>query len=290
MSHGDILSYEEIYTVVSAAAELGIDKVRITGGEPLVRLGLPDLIRMLAGIDAISDISLTTNGLLLSQHAAELKKAGLQRVNVSLDTLEQDKFERITRCNNSLSDVLKGIEMARFVGLNPVKINVVVMSGINDDELVNFAAKTIDEGWHVRFIELMLPFGVSTSASQLVSASDMRRRLKPLGDLEPCLPGVGNGPARYFRLPHAIGTIGFITPVSEHFCFHCNRLRLTSDGKLRPCLLAGDEIDLKQHLRGGIVSEGLKRLIEEAVAKKPLQHRLDEGYMPQDRPFTQVGG
>jgi len=290
MSHGDILSYEEIYTVALAAAELGINKVRLTGGEPLVRSGLPELIRMLARIDAINDISLTTNGLLLSHYATELKQAGLRRVNVSLDTLKQDKFEFITRRNGNLSDVLEGIEAARSRGLNPVKINVVVMAGINDDELLDFAIKTIDEEWHVRFIELMLPVGVSTTASQFVPVSDMRKRLELLGELEPCLPGVGNGPAKYFRFPQARGTIGFIAPVSEHFCVHCNRLRLTSDGKLRLCLLAEDEIDLKQPLRSRVSSDGLKQLIEEAVARKPWQHHLDEGYIPKDRPFTQVGG
>ncbi len=290
MPHGDILNYEEIYTIALAAAELGINKVRLTGGEPLARLGLPKLIQMLARIDDIDDIALTTNGLLLSRYAAELKQAGLQRVNVSLDTLKHDKFEFITRRNNNLSDVLEGIEAARSVGLNPVKINVVVMAGINDDELLDFAAKTIDEEWHVRFIELMLPVGVSTTASQFISVNDIRERFKLLGELEPCLPSVGNGPARYFRFPHARGTIGFITPVSEHFCIRCNRLRLTSDGKLRPCLLAEDEIDLKQPLRSGISSDGLKQLIEEAVARKPLHHHLDEGHMPKDRPFSQVGG
>ncbi len=290
MPHGDILNYEEIYTIALAAAELGINKVRLTGGEPLARLGLPKLIQMLARIDDIDDIALTTNGLLLSRYAAELKQAGLQRVNVSLDTLKHDKFEFITRRNNNLSDVLEGIEAARSVGLNPVKINVVVMAGINDDELLDFATKTIDEEWHVRFIELMLPVGVSTTASQFISVNDIRERFKLLGELEPCLPSVGNGPARYFRFPHARGTIGFITPVSEHFCIRCNRLRLTSDGKLRPCLLAEDEIDLKQPLRSGISSDELKQLIEEAVARKPLHHHLDEGHMPKDRPFSQVGG
>ncbi len=290
MSHQDILSYEEIYTVVLAAAELGIDKVRLTGGEPLVRPGLPKLIQMLAHIDAINDISLTTNGLLLSRYAAELKQAGLRRVNISLDTLKPDKFELITRRHSNLSDVLAGIEAARSVGLNPVKINMVVMAGINDDERLDFAAKTIDEEWHVRFIELMLPVGVSTTAAQLVSVSNMRKRLKPLGRLEPCLPSAGNGPAKYFRFPQARGTLGFITPVSEHFCFRCNRLRLTSDGKLRPCLLAEDEIDLKQPLRSGVSPDGLKQLIEEAVARKPLRHHLAEGYIPKDRPFSQVGG
>jgi len=290
MPHHSILTYEEIYAVAQVAAELDINKVRLTGGEPLVRSGLPGLIQLLARIDAIDDISLTTNGIWLGRYAAELKSAGLQRVNVSLDTLRQDRFEPITRCNHNLGDVLAGIEVARSVGLNPVKINMVVMAGINDDELLDFATKTINEGWHVRFIELMPSAGVSTTTAQFVPVSDMRKQLELLGELEPCLPGIGNGPAKYFRLPHATGTIGFIAPISEHFCIHCNRLRLTADGKLRPCLLSDDEIDLKQPLRSGLSSAGLKQLIEEAVARKPLRHHLAEGYMPKDRPMTQVGG
>jgi len=290
MPRSALLTYEEICIIVQAAAELGINKVRITGGEPLVRSGLPELIQMLARIDTIDDISLTTNGTLLSRFAAELKSVGLRRVNVSLDTLKPDKFEAITRGGNKLSEVLEGIEVARSVGLNPVKLNMVVMSDINDDELLDFAAKTINEGWHVRFIELMPFWDGGTVTPQFVSAGEIRKRLELLGELEPCLPGAGNGPAKYFRFPQAKGTIGFITPISEHFCFNCNRLRLTCDGKLRSCLLAGDEIDLKQPLRNGISSAGLKRLIEEAVANKPLRHHLAEGYMPKDRPFSQVGG
>jgi cyclic pyranopterin phosphate synthase len=290
ISHGEILTYEEIYTIAQAAAELGINKIRLTGGEPLIRSGLTKLIQMLAQIDAIDDISLSTNGTLLSRYAAELKSAGLRRVNVSLDTLKQDKFEFITRLGNNLGEVLKGIEVARSVGLNPVKLNMVVMAGINDDELLDFAGKTIAEEWHIRFIELMPFVGEGSPALRFISASEMRQRLEILGELEPCLPSIGNGPAKYFRLPHARGTIGFITPISEHFCFHCNRLRLTADGKLRPCLLSDYEVDLQQPLRSGISSVGLKQLIEQAVANKPLRHHLTEGYVPKERPMTQVGG
>jgi cyclic pyranopterin phosphate synthase len=290
MSHNDILRYEEIYTVARAAAELGIDKIRLTGGEPLVRSGLPKLVQMLAQIEAIDDISLTTNGTLLSRYAAELKQAGLRRVNISLDTLKQDKFEVISRSGNSLGEVLEGIEVARAVGLNPVKLNTVVMSGINDDELLDFAAKTITEGWHVRFIELMPVAGGGSTTPRFVSASEMRQRLEQLGELEPCLPSVGNGPAKYFRFPNARGTIGFITPISEHFCFQCNRMRLTADGKLRPCLLSDYEVDVKQPLRSGISSAELQELIKQAVANKPLRHRMAEGYVPKKRPFSQVGG
>ncbi len=290
LPHQDILTYEEIYTIVKAAAELGINKVRITGGEPLVRLEVSELIQMLARINGIDDISLTTNGLLLGRYAAELKSAGLQRVNVSLDTLKQDKFKFITRYGDNLNDVLEGIKVAESVGLNPVKLNMVVMSGVNDDELLDFATQTINEGWHVRFIEFMPFTSEGAITSQFISVSNMKKHLKQLGELEPCLPSVGNGPAKYFRFPQAKGTIGFITPVSEHFCFQCNRLRLTADGKLRLCLLSEDEIDLKQPLRSGISPPKLKQLIEEAVARKPLRHHLAEGYIPKDRTFCQVGG
>ncbi len=289
LSHQDILTYEEIHIIIRAAAELGINKVRITGGEPLVRSGVSKLIEMLASIDTIDDISLTTNGTHLARCAAELKSAGLRRVNVSLDTLKRDKFEFITHSDN-LDDVLEGIEVAKSVGLNPVKLNMVVMAGVNDDELPDFANKTIDEGWHVRFIEFMPVTSQGVITSQFLSVSDMKKRLERLGKLESCLPSVGSGPARYFRFPQAKGTIGFITPVSEHFCFYCNRLRLTADGKLRLCLLSADEIDLKQPLRSGISLAGLKQLIEKAAARKPLQHHLADGHMPQDRPFCQVGG
>ncbi|TET26639.1 MAG: GTP 3',8-cyclase MoaA [Dehalococcoidia bacterium] len=288
MPRDTILTYEEIGTIVQAAAELGINKVRITGGEPLVRLGLPQLIRMLAQIDAIDDISLTSNGVLLAGYADELKEAGLRRVNVSLDTLKPDKFKAITG-DNRLEEVLAGIAAARSAGLNPVKLNMVVMAGVNDDELLDFGARTISHEWHVRFIEPM-PVAGGRTASQFVSVNDMKKRLQQLGELVPCLPSVGNGPAKYFRFPQAKGTVGFITPISEHFCFGCNRLRLTADGKLRPCLLAEDEIDLKQPLRSGISSAGLKKLIEAAVARKPLRHRLADSSVPKGRPFSQVGG
>jgi cyclic pyranopterin phosphate synthase len=289
MSHYDILSYEEIYTVVKAAAELGINRVRLTGGEPLVRAGLTDLISLLDSIETIDDISLTTNGILLAQHAAELKEAGLSRVNISLDTLKPDRFRQITRCG-SLGDTLKGIEAAGEAGLTPVKINMVVMAGINDDELTDFAAKTVKDGWNVRFIELMPSSANEQVSSKLVSVSDMRKRIEAMGKLEPSQIEAGNGPAKYFRLPGTKGTVGFISPVTEHFCFQCNRLRLTADGKLRPCLLSEDEIDLKEPLRSGAPLEELKTLISKAIARKPKGHHLAEGTGRKGRPFSQVGG
>ena len=213
--HEDILTYEEICAAAQTAAELGITKIRLTGGEPLVRSGLPHLIHMLSKIDAIDDISLTTNGTLLSRCAAELKLAGLKRVNVSLDTLRPNRFKFITRLGDNLDKVLEGIQIAKTVGLNPVKINMVVMAGINDDEVAEFAAKTVEDGWHIRFIELMPVSDGSAMNRHFVPASEIKRRLEVLGKLEPGPPVVGNGPARYFRLPNATGTVGFITPISE---------------------------------------------------------------------------
>jgi cyclic pyranopterin phosphate synthase len=245
---------------------------------------------MLKQIDAIDDISLTTNGTLLAQYAAELKQAGLKRVNISLDTLKPDRFRLITRSRYELHDVLGGIHSAKLAGLNPVKINVVVMDGINDDEVLYFAAKSIDEGWHVRFIEFMPTAGVGAGDLYFVSVDDVKKRLEQLAKLEPCPPRVDSGPAKYFRFHNARGTIGFIAPVSKHFCFHCNRLRLMADGKLRPCLLSDDEVDLKQPLRSGITPAELKELIGIAVAKKPLRHGLAEGSTPEGRPMIQVGG
>lgn len=289
MSHQDILTYEEIYTVAKAAAELGINKIRLTGGEPLVRAGVPELVRQLAGIGTIDDIALTTNGVLLKRYAAELKEAGLRRVNISLDTLKPEKFNRITRCG-SLENTLEGIEAAHTAGLTPVKINVVVMAGINEDELPDFATKTVTEGWHVRFIEHMPVNGEDSGTARLVSVNEMKKNIESLGPLEPYKVVVGNGPAKYFRLPEATGTIGFITPVTEHFCIHCNRLRLTADGKLRPCLLSEDEIDVREALRSGASADELKDLVEQAIARKPKGHRLADGNNQKGRPFSQVGG
>jgi len=289
MSHYDILSYEEIFTLVKAAAELGINRVRLTGGEPLVRAGLPDLVRMIAGIDTIDDLSLTTNGILLAKYAADLKDAGLMRVNVSLDTLKPERFRQITRCGE-LEDTLNGIEVANEVDLTPVKINMVVMAGINDDELPDFARKTIEDGWNVRFIEHMPVNGEDINVTRLVSVKEMKKRLESLGALEPFKIDKGSGPAKYFRFPGAKGSVGFITPVTEHFCYQCNRLRLTADGKLRLCLLREDEIDLREPLRSGASIQELKDLIVKAIAAKPKGHSLVEGTTHKGRPFSQVGG
>lgn len=290
LTRDDVLSYEEITRLVQVAADMGINKVRLTGGEPLMRPELSKLVRMLAQIKGIDDISLTTNGILLRKYAVELKEAGLKRVNVSLDTLKEDRFKRITG-RDELAEVLSGIEASRLAGLNPVKINMVVLRDINDDEVVDFARKTVDEGWHVRFIEFM-PFENPNRAKVLetVSAQEIRERIQSLGKLEPYSGETGNGPARYYRLPGAKGTIGFITPMTEHFCSTCNRLRLTSNGQLRPCLLDDDEVDLQHALRNEAGTDELIELIQQAVTIKQERHHLDEGLTPPKRPMRQIGG
>jgi len=287
ISHNEILSYEEVRTVVKVAAKLGINKIRLTGGEPLVRAGLPKLIKMLSQIEGIQELSLTTNGTLLKKLALELKQAGLSRVNVSLDTLKADKFQHITRLGK-LNDVLEGIETAKKAGFHPVKINTVVMRGINDDEILDFARMTCEEAWHVRFIELM-PF---KGVAGFVPSGELRQHISLLGKLEPCASVTGNGPATYYRLAGAKGTIGFINPLTDtSFCSRCNRIRLTSDGKLRPCLLGEDEIDLKKALRNNASLEEVKRLILKAVVSKPEHHLLKkDSARVVKRRMSQIGG
>ena len=303
--HDDILRYEEIETVVRAAASLGISKVRLTGGEPLVRLGMVDLVAMLASIPGLDDLAMTTNGILLARYAEELKAAGLRRVNVSLDTLRPERFRRITRLGE-LSDALEGIAAAKEAGLVPVKVNTVVIRGLNDDEVVDFARLTTPTptlprrdggggwgvGWHVRFIEVM-PLGDNAgwAGNGYVPMNEVQEKIeRELGELIPAKLGDGSGPARYYRLPGAQGTVGFIAPISQHFCYQCNRLRLTADGKLRPCLLSDDEIDLRTPLRQGATIEDIKRLVVEAVRAKPERHHLSEQVIPQGRVMSEIGG
>ena len=287
MSHGEVLSYEEIRTIVQAAAQLGVNKVRLTGGEPLVRAELSKLVRMLSEIEGIEELSLTTNGTILRKHALELRQAGLSRVNVSLDTLKVDKFRHITRLGE-LDDVLEGIRATKEAGFDPVKINTVVMRGVNDDEILDFARMTYEDGWHIRFIELM-PF---KGVAEFVPSIELRQHIDLLGKLEPCTPLTGNGPAAYCRLAGAKGTIGFISPLTEPtFCSQCNRMRLTPDGRLRPCLLGEDEIDLKFPLRNNAPMERLKRLILKAVASKRERHPLiGDDFRMVNRRMSQIGG
>jgi cyclic pyranopterin phosphate synthase len=293
--HEEILRYEEIEIIVRAAAKLGISKVRLTGGEPLVRLGIADLVRKIARIPGIDDLAMTTNGVLLARHAEDLADAGLHRVNISLDTLDAERFRRITR-RGDLADVLAGIGAARHAALAPIKINTVVVRGLNDDEVVDLAAKTLEAAWwNIRFIELM-PVGEGELVSEAwqaktVTAREVRAQIESaLGPLEPARMSAGNGPARYYRLLGGKGTIGFITPISEHFCYKCNRLRLTADGHLCPCLLSDQEIDLRTPLRRGADVDEIGARILEGINCKPRRHHLDQHLRPQGRAMSEIGG
>jgi len=290
-AHEDILRYEEIERVARAAAGLGISKIRLTGGEPLVRRGILELVRMLARVPGIRDLSMTTNGTLLSRFAADLARAGLKRVNVSLDSLDEEAYARITR-GGRLSDVLRGIESAEEAGLTPLKINTVVLRALDHDQVCDLALLTLQHDWHVRFIEVMpLRWNAHHFEGDHVSNEDVRaeivRRLGPLAAVE-SVPG--NGPARYYRLPGALGTIGFISPFSEHFCERCNRLRLTADGRLRPCLLSDEEIDIKPVLRKGAETAEIQEWLMKAIMAKPEGHQLSANIGPHRRGMSEIGG
>jgi GTP 3',8-cyclase len=289
-THENTLRYEEIARVVEAAATLGVTKIRLTGGEPLVRLHLDRLVAMLVAIPGIEEVSMTTNGTLLMKYGAELKAAGLKRVNISLDSLKPDKFAYITG-GDKLNEVLQSIEFANNIGLVPVKINTVILKGINDDEIPDFARKTIKDGWNVRFIEHMPFAGAKKQDNDLVSSQEIMEIIrKQFGELQPHHSHIGNGPAKYYKLPGANGTVGFIGAVTECFCAECNRFRLTSDGKLRPCLLDDDEVDIREALRRGATIEELAKIIQAAAMVKRAQHSLDTGNKPSARSMRQIGG
>lgn len=289
-SHGDILRFEEITEFVEAVVPLGISRVRVTGGEPLVRLGIVDFIRALRAIDGIRDISMTTNGSLLSTMARDLKDAGLDRVNISLDSLKPDRFKKITR-RGKLSDVLEGVRAALEAELTPVKINCVVVRGFNDDEIMDFVNLTGNYPIFVRFIELM-PLGeTGWGRGRFISAEEIKNSIKIKYELIPTGVPAGAGPAVYYKIPGASGAVGFITPISRHFCEACNRMRLTADGKLKPCLERDLEIDVKKALRERRGKEELQRLFKEALAAKPACHHMkQEGNEWHSRMMWQIGG
>jgi len=292
----EILSFEEILRVVEAAVGLGISKVRLTGGEPLARKGVVELVRAVAAIPGLQDLSMTTNGVLLEHLAQDLAEAGLRRVNISVDTLQPDRFARITRFGD-FAVVWRGVLAAEAAGLTPIKLNTVVVRGLNDDEVIDLARLTLDHDWYVRFIELM-PVGnegdwgpgLPAPGTRFVPMREVEARVARLGVLEPVEGPVGNGPARVYRLPGARGMIGFITPVSQHFCETCNRLRLTANGRLRPCLLNEGEVDVRTALRQGASKQELQELLRQAVACKPRSHRLEEHILPHDRGMSAIGG
>ncbi len=268
LPHHEILTYEEILRVVRVAVSLGIFRIRITGGEPLIRKDIVSFIEELSRAEGIRDIAMTTNGVFLKKYAEALYQAGLKRVNISLDSLTEDKFRAITRCG-SFRDVLEGIEEAGRVGFNPIKINVVVMKGINDDEIEKFALWSKEVPYQIRFIEFM-PVGSAIWKKELfMSAAEIKDKIeRNVGKLIP-VQVKKSGPAEYFMIDGARGFLGFISPITTHICVKCNRLRLTSDGKLRPCLFSDKEIDIKKYLRSGATEEELREVFKEAIYLKP---------------------
>lgn len=318
----ELLTFEETARLVGIAAGLGITKVRLTGGEPLVRRDLHELVSQISANTCISDISCTTNGFLLTEYAEKLAHAGLHRVNVSLDTLDESKFAQIARRGN-LSKVLEGIASAKRAGLGPIKINCVLMNGLNDDEAVEFALWTLREEIHIRFIELM-PIrwnldetdsfeamsalqgtrgvfhlriasddGMLSDAQMrkmMITSEQVKQRIeKELGPMAP-FDLATNGPARTYKFSGAPGSIGFISQISADLCAQCNRLRLTADGQLRPCLMSDGEVDLRGPMRNGASDGDLAELFLHVVQGKPERHYLAEGQKVFGRSMSQLGG
>ncbi|MBD5604247.1 MAG: GTP 3',8-cyclase MoaA [Candidatus Eremiobacteraeota bacterium] len=289
--NADVLSFDEIERIVRADASVGVRSLRLTGGEPLVRPQLPQLVRRLAAIDGIEDIALSTNGLLLGDLADELAAAGLTRVNVSLDTLRADRFEAIAR-RPGLERVIAGIDAAVAAGLAPIKINCVVMRGVNDDELLAFAALARDRDVYVRFIEMMPVLeNLLDQRDRYVSADDIVARIRASGTLAPVAGPGGNGPARYFAEPGWRGAIGVISPLSHDYCDTCNRVRLTADGRLRLCLFGDYEIDLRTPVRDGADAETIAARFRSGMLIKPERHHLRLGEVASRmRAFSEIGG
>jgi cyclic pyranopterin phosphate synthase len=286
--HKEILSYEEIARIIRIASGMGVRKVRITGGEPLARKNIQSLIKDISNIKMIEDLSLTTNGVLLERYADELRGCGLDRINVSLDTLRPERYREITR-GGDFDSVMRGIEKARSAGLDPVKINMVPIRGLNDDEICDFAELTRTSPLHVRFIEFM-PIGNGSlyDTKRHIPTRDIKKTVEKLGDLA-AVRLRKNGPAKYYRLHGAEGVIGFISAMTHHFCRECNRLRLTADGKLRPCLFSETEIDLKTPMRRGITDGEIERLLKLSIEVKPEGHYLLER-AGERRPMSRIGG
>jgi len=284
----EILSYEEITEIVRQLAPLGLRRLRITGGEPTIRPDLVTLIRMLRAVPEIEDISLSTNGVKLPELAPALREAGLDRVNMSSDSLRPDRISAIARRNLGFDPVVAA-SAAQDAGLDPIKINMVVLRGINDDEVEDFARLTVEHPWHVRFIELM-PVGDLRELTwdHVVPSEEILDRISAIGALSPDSgPARGNGPAKYFRLADALGSVGIITPMTHTYCGSCNRVRLTADGRLRTCLYGDHEVNLRDPLRNG---EQLGGLFRQALAEKPKEHHLLQMQVGGLRALSQVGG
>lgn len=285
----ELMQDDEIITLVQLFAGLGFTKYRLTGGEPTVRAHVVDIVRCIAATPGVEALSMTTNGVLLPRLAAPLKQAGLQRVNISIDTLDPEKFRRLTRWG-SLEDVWQGIQAAKAAGLAPIKLNAVPVAGYNETDVIDLARLTIEHPWQVRFIEMM-PFAGATDLqiSRVVTAAEVLGRIEDVfGPLEPS--GMMDGEARIYRIPGAPGELGFISSVTVPFCAACTRARLTADGRLRLCLLREGEVDLLTPLRSGAGLEDLRRIIIDGIWNKPWGHGLAEGAIPLNRVMSEIGG
>ncbi len=288
--HAHHLTDEELVRVIRIMSTLGFDRIRLTGGEPTVRPNLVPIVEQIAAIDGIQEIAMTTNGMRLEKIAAPLARAGLKRVNISIDTLDAERFARITRFGK-LDAVWRGILAAEREGLTPIKLNAVIVRGYNEDDIVDLAKLTLDHAWDMRFIEMM-PLGSIShfQVESVVTAAEMKARVEDaLGELVP-LDWNGHDPARPYRLQGGQGTLGFISSVSAPFCEGCDRVRLTSDGRLRLCLLRDDEVELLRPIREGATDEELRDLISRGVYNKPWGHGLADNIIPESRIMSQIGG
>jgi cyclic pyranopterin phosphate synthase len=291
IGHGDLLTYEEIMKVIGVFARNGISKIRLTGGEPLVRRGVVDLIKGITRIEGVKDLSLTTNGVLLQEYAGDLVKAGLRRINVSLDTLRPDRFAYITR-RDKFKEVWQGIEAALRHQLAPIKINVVVIQGFNDDEVLDFARLSLTYPLHVRFIEFM-PVGEGSNwhGEATIPSSRIMEEIREVNELIPIGLQENDGPAKRYCIKGGRGEIGFISPISSHFCAQCNRLRLTPDGKIRTCLFSDEEINLKDAWRASGREDTVEEVLYQALQAKPQGHRIgDMRFKKCQRGMHAIGG
>ncbi len=291
LERDEILTFEEIQRIVSLMVSLGVEDVRLTGGEPLVRRDFPKLASMLAGIDGLEDLSLTTNGYLLERDASALVEAGIDRVNVSIDSLQRDRFFEMTR-RDSLAQVLRGLDaIAAFPAIGPVKVNAIAMRGFTEDEALRFAEFARDTTFQVRFIEFMpLDADQAWKPESVLTGEELRSMIDSVHPLEE-IPRAPSATARVFRFRDGAGEIGFINPVSEPFCADCNRIRLTAEGKLRTCLFSLHETDLREPLRSGASDADLEELIRAAVWQKELKHHVGEpGFRQPARTMSAIGG
>ncbi|MDQ1337018.1 MAG: 3,8-cyclase [Thermodesulfobacteriota bacterium] len=290
LPHSDILTYEEMLHLVRLSVQRGIRKVRVTGGEPLVRKGFTGFLDILCRIEGLEEVALTTNGVLLKQYAADIRNCGICRINVSLDSLRPERFFHITG-KDSFNQVREGIEEAERVGFDPIKINVVAMKGVNDDEILDFAKLAVNNPYHIRFIELMPVGGNGWNPDKFMSTDEIYQRLQSMGNWVPVKSNPYDGPAQRFKMEGSQGEIGLIGALSHHFCAVCNRLRLTAEGSLRGCLFSDEETDLKTPLREGKGDEALLRLIDWTIENKPKDHGLlSQGPRKCVRQMHSIGG